>query len=62
MLANGGKTQPRLLKTIISSSDFLLSQYAYDDPTPEVYSCFHFWKGLISSELFLQLATVFLGR
>lgn len=39
MLGNGGNTQPKLLKTIISSSSFLPSQYAYDDPIPEVCLC-----------------------
>ncbi|KAJ6514284.1 Alpha/Beta hydrolase protein [Mycena vitilis] len=35
MVANDGKTEPQLFRGAISSSTYLGSQYAYDDPIPE---------------------------
>ncbi|KAF7350386.1 Carboxylic ester hydrolase [Mycena venus] len=35
MIANNGNTEPQLFRGAISSSNYLGSQYAYDDPIPE---------------------------
>ena len=36
VIANGGKTSPRLFRAAMTSSTFLPSQYGYNDRIPEV--------------------------
>ncbi|KAG6836906.1 hypothetical protein H0H93_001493 [Arthromyces matolae] len=39
VIAHGGKTSPPLFRAAITSSTFLPSQYAYNDPIPQILKC-----------------------
>ena len=44
LVANGGKTNPPLLRAAMTSSTFLPSQYNFNDPIPEVRPRFYIVK------------------